>query len=596
MMSYSLAILLCLASSVWFTLSHAAERQGLASMSQAEQYAARVPKTIIELQQFRQTSSIRLDRVGGTPGTATLINLQPAINTWYVLRLAQSRGASEAVYHLENTRPQEQRVLLEADYPHGLVLVAGAETTPCELWSGGAQNRLDEARRSRLPYAPLCEGRLLLRNPTQGHRTPKEMVADFLRDRIWGGDKLVGFVRDTFFEDTHRQQAEVRQGKMAAAEAGGQSAELPRAALIASQYADRVVTPPDLGLALASPPSEGMVLGAWYAAQDNPGVYVSVLQPSVIAPDILRSHPQTVNPLDNREATALVYLVAFDLDRFDLGFALGTDHPRVGWSERVLPQVKNAALPGPDGIGDVAPLVRTGLISPVYAPRTVATFTGGFKRSHGAFRSGQLGLRNHGSHYGFIEHGVVFSTLQPGLATLVVLDDGSVRLQTWSESDNALLPRIRHARQNGVPLVEFDAAAQAPVPGALVNRWGPGNWSGSADKSLRTLRAGVCLQEHQGRRFLIYGYFSSATPSAMARVFQAYVCHYAMLMDMNALEHTYLALYRRQGTTMLVQHMVQGMSVLDKSASGAYVPRFLGYPDNRDFFYLMRREAPKETP
>jgi hypothetical protein len=380
--------------------------------------------------------------------------------------------------------------------------------------------------------------------------------------------------------------------------AGGRppAAARPGAALIASQYAGRVVTPPDLGIVLASPPPQGMVLGAWYAAQDNPGVYVSVLQPNVIVPDILRSHPQTVNPLDNREATALVYLVAFDLDRFDLGFALGTDHPRVGWSERVLPQMKDTSLPGPDGIGDVAPLVRTGLLSPVYAPRTVATFTGGFKRSHGAFRWGQLGHSNHGSHYGFIEHGVVFSTLQPGLATLVVLDDGSVRLQTWSERDNTLLPRIRHARQNGVPLVEFDAATQAPVPGALVNRWGPGNWSGSADKKLRTLRAGLCLQEHQGRRFLIYGYFSSATPSAMARVFQAYVCRYAMLTDMNALEHTYLALYRRQDTAMLVQHLVQGMSVLDQTAGGAYVPRFLGYPDNRDFFYLMRREAPKETP
>jgi hypothetical protein len=76
----------------------------------------------------------------------------------------------------------------------------------------------------------------------------------------------------------------------------------------------------------------------------------------------------------------------------------------------------------------------------------------------------------------------------------------------------------------------------------------------------------------------------------MARVFQAYDCRYAMHLDMNALEHTYLAVYRREGKNLLVQHLIQGMSVLDKADKGQYVPRFLGYPDNRDFFYVMRRK------
>jgi hypothetical protein len=82
----------------------------------------------------------------------------------------------------------------------------------------------------------------------------------------------------------------------------------------------------------------------------------------------------------------------------------------------------------------------------------------------------------------------------------------------------------------------------------------------------------------------------------MARVFQAYGCRYAMQLDMNALEHTYLAVYRREGSRLLVEHLIQGMSVLDKSAGGNYVPRFLGYEDNRDFFYVMKRESPKEAP
>ena len=107
---------------------------------------------------------------------------------------------------------------------------------------------------------------------------------------------------------------------------------------------------------------------------------------------------------------------------------------------------------------------------------------------------------------------------------------------------------------------------------------------------LRTLRAGVCLQESEAGRFLIYGYFSSVTPSAMARVFEAYGCRYAMHLDMNALEHTYLAVYRRQQGGLDVEHLIRGMDVLDKKEGDRVVPRFLGFPDNRDFFYLLRKE------
>jgi hypothetical protein len=61
---------------------------------------------------------------------------------------------------------------------------------------------------------------------------------------------------------------------------------------------------------------------------------------------------------------------------------------------------------------------------------------------------------------------------------------------------------------------------------------------------------------------------------------------------MNALEHTYLAVYKRQGPKLYVQHLIEGMSQLDKLVGTDYVPRFLGYSDNRDFFYVTRKEAP----
>jgi hypothetical protein len=122
-----------------------------------------------------------------------------------------------------------------------------------------------------------------------------------------------------------------------------------------------------------------------------------------------------------------------------------------------------------------------------------------------------------------------------------------------------------------------------------VNKWGPGNWSGSEDLKLRTIRAGAALQWNGKKRFLIYAVFSDATPSAMARVFQAYRCHYGMHLDMNALEHTYLAFYRRAGEQLFVDYLLQGMRVVDKTDSGGAVPRFLVYPDNRDFFFITQR-------
>jgi hypothetical protein len=232
------------------------------------------------------------------------------------------------------------------------------------------------------------------------------------------------------------------------------------------------------------------------------------------------------------------------------------------------------------------------MVKPANIDSTVATFAGGFKRTHGAFRHGVLAERNHGSHYGFIEEGVIFSKLQPGLATVLVMKDGTVDIRTWQSEDNKQLPQVRYARQNGVPLIEYNASRRMSEPGDLVNLWGPGNWSGSANEDLRSLRAGLCLQENAHGRFLIYAYFSAATPSAMARVFQAYQCRYAMHLDMNALEHTYFAAYVHRGDARVVEHLVSGMEEVDRTIKGQFAPRFLSFPDDRDFFYVTRKKAP----
>lgn len=550
-------------------------------VQQRLEYEADAAKTILELQPFRTQVRLALRRADGASGLATLINLNPWIGTWYVL-MVQFPDAAPAAYHLQGNPGQTLQLLPGAP---GRIRIGGAQGAVCVLAVAPIGAEL-EAARTRLPYAPLCAPWLYLRHPVSGQHTSLEWITDFLRDRIWGGEQVINFVKETFYQDSFLQQREHEALHSIAREAS--SDLMPWPASLAPERAQQSIDPQQLGIHWAAPGRE-LLPGRWYSQAHLAGVYLSVLAPEDIDHALLMGHERSVNPLDAVESGALVYLVAFDLQHLDLHFAVGTDHPRLDWSERAP---REARLPGPDGVGSAAPLVLNGMVLPTEVASTIATFTGGFKRAHGAFRYGALAERNHGSHYGFIEQGVILSKLQPGLATVVVLDDGSVDARTWTLADNALLPHVRFARQNGVPLIEYDARRGGGVPGDLVNLWGPGNWSGSANVDLRTLRAGLCLQETGQRRFLIYGYFSAATPSAMARVFQAYRCRYALHLDMNALEHTYLALYVADGPRRIIEHLIRGMSAVDRQSGANYLPRFLSFADDRDFFYFTQRSAP----
>ena len=550
--------------------------------AQRAEYEADSPKTILELQPFRSETRAAVTRADGTPGTATLTNLNPYVNSWYLLTIDWPDAAGgSAAYHLQNPYPLLQVLRLHAADPRSVTVTNDAGMV-CTLWGGDGRGALAAASASGLPYAPLCSGALWLRNPVAGHHTSLERITDFLRDHVWGGERVVSFVKQEFYRD-----AFLEKGAIGSAPAPAPAAPGPLPAALAPEYVGRAAVTTGLALDLGSAARE-LQLGQWYAVPGLPGVFVSTIAPQYIDARFLAPEAH-VNPLDRVESGALAYLVAFDPRLLELHFVLGTDHPRLDWSERPPPSSWDPRLPGPDGVANAAPLVTNGMVNPADAERTVAAFAGGFKRSHGAFRDGPLAARNHGSHYGFIEQGIVFSKLQPGLSTVLAMNDGAIDLRTWGAADDALLPRIRDARQNGVPLVEYDAREQRAVPGELVNLWGPGNWSGSAEEVLRTLRAGLCLQDTGTQRFLIYGYFSAATPSAMTRVFQAYQCRYAMHLDMNALEHTYLALYVSRGGRRLVEHLIEGMEQVDRTAGQEFVPRFLAFPDDRDFFYLTRR-------
>lgn len=505
-------------------------------------------------------------------GTALrLIALNPAINAWFVLETGQ--GPRAARWHLENPAPDLFTVSLGPE-GRALTVDSAAGSLTCTPWTG----ELEAARRSGLPYAPICEGRIMLRNRGSGARSMREAVTDFLRSYIPFGEDLITLVKGTLYEDAYLESSLV----LDTGEAGAAVAALGRARLRRPQAMAALGHLPLIGAA-----GGRMEAGAWYALEDAPGIYASVVQPGMVHPDILNRRGEA-NPLDGTENAADVYLFAYDLARFDLGYETGTDHPGVEWSSR--PSVPRS-LPGPDGFDTTAPLQMTGMLNPVLLDRVAGIIAGGFKRDHGAWRSGPMAARNQGHHYGFVVHGTVLSRLQPGLATVWALDDGSIGMGTWGPEHDALLPRIRFARQNGAALVETGPDG-APRPGEQVRSWMGGNWSGSAEAQLRTLRSALCLREAEGRRFLIYGVFSSVTPSGMARVMQAYDCAYAMQLDMNALDLTYAAIYlRRPGEDgFRIAHLDRRMADFDqRTRAGQVLGRFVNYSESRDFLYLLRR-------
>ncbi|PIE07031.1 MAG: hypothetical protein CSA74_09645 [Rhodobacterales bacterium] len=544
----------------------------------AAQWASYTGDSVASVIEFAPMRAV-MEETGSDGATYRLTSMHPGVNRWYLLETTSAGGAYNS-WHFENGDAKTWVVSLSDDDTPALLIEGNGERHRCTPWAGDVPE-LGAAANSGLPYAPVCGGRLYLRNRVQGSKTNREAVSDFLRNNVVFGDKLVNLIKGTFFEDAFLETS-----------AFGGEVDETGALVAALGQADLDRTPAmrtQMGLPVEGA-AEGMQAGSWYKVEGSEGVFASVVQPGMVSDAVMRSGGHA-NGLDGVERGADVYLVAFDLSRYEIGYELGTDHPNLGWSSRPQRSGADYKLPGPDGFDSPAPLVRNGMLPPPLLPRVVAAWAGGFKRDHGAFRFGDYAGFNRGHHYGFLSNGVTFSRLRENLATIYVTTDGDVGMKTWTEGDEAMVPKLAYARQNGVPIVERDAEGVVRV-GDRVNSWGGGNWSGSADAQLRTLRSGMCLRENEGKRFLIYGYFSSVTPSAMARVFQAYGCDYAMLLDMNSPELTYMAYFQQnaRGDGVIGAHLSRLMKDSDPYLAGGQVPRFVNFSDNRDFIYLLRKE------
>ena len=436
------------------------------------------------------------------------------------------------------------------------------------------------------PLTPICDGQLYLRTQCPGSTTTLESATDTLRKTAIGG-WLVEAVKPYLIEAPEEgEHLADPNAKKAPANAVG----YPQKAAVNPEKADRYSEKNKLGI---ENDAEGHKLhyGEWYKAVHHDGVYVSVMTLDEVAPEYLSSYPDRAEVYNaaskGREVGALAYYVAFDLSKFNFSYGLGAEHPGVEWSPHA--KVPHVPAEGPDGIGNKKPLATVGTVAPYYQAKAEAAFSAGFKRQHGAFASGELAKVNNGSHFGFMEQGVVFSKLQPGLATARIGLDGAISLLTWPADDKAILPQLRGARQNCLPLIDgYNDETKMPIPGQYLKSQGLGAWSGDKDGNFLTIRSGIGIQEFEGRKYLMFGYFTGATPSSMARVFQAYGCRYAMVLDINTANYGYLALYLHDDTGAIngVEHLNTDMAS-GNSEKGIF--KFVQKNDTRDFFCVVRK-------
>lgn len=548
--------------------------------------------SVVELQPNRLAET--LENAAGD--RVTLVNLNPAVGAWHLLETRF--GGKTTTLHLE-LFPLETN-FGQRPTPHlwsgGLDLEFLGERRRFALWtpdpgiperSGALADapalsaEITAALQGKSPYHVLCDGMALLRTHRPGSASAMELATDVLRQHRLG-EWFVDAMKPVLIDG-----GETGDAAAAPAAPAEEDKDAPRAAWMRPSDTPATHLPKALGIATEAGDAP-LACGRWYRAVNHPGVHVGIMIPALADDAVLASYPDRVRGAGtadrgSEEMANVAYMLAFDLDVHRFGWAAGAEHPSAEWSP--LAWAVKQTGPGPDGFKGLAPVAPVGAVPPWLADRTVAVFAGGFKRKHGVLNAHPLGKVNNGTHYGFMQQGVVLSRLWPGLASASILPDGRLDLFTWPADGDSRLPEFLHIRQNGLPLIEGVDPAGMPVPGEYVKDWKGGAWSGNIEGQQLTIRMGMGIQKHGGRSRLLLGYFTGATPNAMARVFQAYHCAYAMHLDMNSRSLCHTALITRDPAT----GTARAECLLRDMAPAAGAPlRFLQTGDTRDFFYVTR--------
>jgi hypothetical protein len=511
--------------------------------------------------------------------TAQLINLNAEVGIWYLLKL-NVRG-KRYVEHLEV--PPASDINLSLDKT-GLVLIGRESSTSCSLLDKDDQpipELIEEVpRHKKAPaFVELCEGKIFRRRIVSPEgESLTSAVANSLRRQNGITQQVLRLVKSMPGVVSRDEKAALLRGTRPQRHDAAEPASAPLTPDSENLFTSVASTRMTVGV---QADGEGLYLGRWYKARGRKGVFVNVMTLASLSDE--SNLPPTTRDVLN-------YLVAFDLGLHEIAYAIGARDPIPGWAlagfgaaGSRLPYALSEAtsqVGGPSGFNSSDPLVPLGLVPPYDAGRIVATFNAGFLRFDSLMSDGPLFRVNHFSHYGYVQAGVSFSKLQPGLATLVSFVDGRTDLMTWPEDDSSLLHRVVYARQNGVALVENGAL------GKFVYEYG--NWGGTTNPgdNVPASRSAVCLQEVSGRRFLVVAFFPRIHVPPMAVALKSYGCAYAMQLDVNTPRSGSVSLFTRSGDRIHVGDLF----AWDERSAQITADERLETNKRNDFFYVLKRE------
>lgn len=543
---------------------------------------------VVEFQKFKEETSMR---VGSDE--LKLINLNKHIGNWFLITRTVPKQNPVTINFQVNDQVVKS-VTLVPEVPTGVLLeTTKGEKIQCPIFDTDVVKK-----HQKKGFEDICESLVSLRFEQSVAFTwsSKEMLD---KSRKFAsaiglaetGEEIAGYGKaflNWFSDPSVKEKVEDGDAKETVAKQGPPSARV--------QKPGTTIGRSSLGIELDETvvkKGEPLVAGQWYPTKNYPGAYVSMMTPDMVPADILASFPDRVGALTAEERAAAVVTVAFDMSTYSFGWTRGKDDPNLegAWSPMQWQAKTNE--PGPDGFARFAPLITPGYVPSSYLSSTVAVFSGGFHRQHSFFQYGERATTNKGNNYGFMEDGVLLSTLHHGLASFIVYKNGDVAIHPWSQEDDNNIANIRHVRQNGIAPTEYDPETKTVIPSEfskdskLSNYWALLN-------SLEFQPRGIAFtMENNGRKFVAYAFFTRTKPNAFARVLQAYHATGSVHLDMNSAYNAYFSMVKILNDDFTVENLITEMAGgnrgINMDGKNKKVPRFLAVPDSRDFFYVYKR-------
>lgn len=510
---------------------------------------------------------------------AGLVNLNPEVSRWFLLVLFDPKVKKSKILHIDNPHPKHTLSLVDK----GLnISKPNGKKELCKLWGAESEKLfLFDFKTHVNPYKPLCDGKLLLRlsRSSKTRLSMTEWGTSVLRQSEYG-EAIINAFKPWLVSF----KAEDAEGVDSKKEVGGlpDAHPFPARAFADEAFKKKAIGKHSLGVNVVSSDSH-LKYGEWYQSKLHEGVYVSLMAKYAINKSIFDQHKNLVDKIPSGVKDKLAYAVAYDLEKYSVGYVKGTTHPEVSLKGSNIGNGLQRDLRDL-GVQSVKALresvVPIGSVPPEMLKRSVSVFVGGYKARHSTFYSGP----HRGKTFGLVEEGFKWSKLEEGLATIYTLNDDSVHIGKWPSADNSAGKHIHKsvlsARQNGVVLIDNG------VPGDLVNKRRFGNWSGDARGNLATLRSGVCIQSKNSKKFLIFFAMTSATPSSSARLMQSYHCDHGMQLDMNAYMYLHNVLFDiGEDGKVAAEYLHQEMEY----PKGIKRHRYILDNNERDFFYIFRK-------